>query len=112
MSASSVRWAVAGVLALAAAMAQAGPEEDYQRGLLAFHRGDVTGAMSALKPAAAAGHAPSQTLLAYILDRADFIDEAARLYLLAADQDDPEAVAALGGLYLTGRGGNRNIAPP
>lgn len=60
--------------------------------------------MTALKPPAASGHAPSQALLAFILDRADFLDEAIRLYLLAAAQDDAEAIAALGGLYLTGRG--------
>ena len=104
VSARCTRWIAGWTLALAAAGVAAGPAEDYQRGLLAYQRGDVAAAMAALKPPAASGHAPSQALLAFILDRADFTDEAVRLYLLAAVQDDPEAIAALGGLYLTGRG--------
>jgi TPR repeat protein len=80
------------------------PADDHQRGLLAFRRGDVVAAIAALRPPAQAGHAPSQTLLAFILDRADFTEEAARLYQAAAAQDDAEGHAGLANAYLTGRG--------
>lgn len=89
---------------LAALATAAAPPEDHRRGLQAYQRGDVVGAMAALRPAARAGHAPSQTLLAFILDRADFAEEAAALYRQAAMQDDPQAHAGLANLYLTGRG--------
>lgn len=77
--------------------------EDHQRGLLAYQRGDVVAAMSALRPGAQAGHAPSQSLLGYILDRADYTSEAARLWRLAAAQGDAEAHAGLAEHYLVGR---------
>jgi TPR repeat protein len=86
------------------AAAAATPAEDHLRGLQAYQRGDVVAAMSALRSAARAGHAPGQALLAFILDRADFSDEAAQLYRDAAAQDDMDGHAGLGGLYLTGRG--------
>jgi hypothetical protein len=87
-----------------ATLAAAAPADDHQRGLLAYHRGDVVGAMSALRPAAKAGHAPSQALLALILDRADFTEEAFALYRDAAAQDDAEGHMGVGNACLTGRG--------
>ncbi len=95
-------WLMACLLCIGTAFAA--PPEDFQRGQLAYQRGDVVGAMSTLRPAAAAGHAPSQSLLAYILDRADFGDEALPLYRAAAAQDDAEGHAGLADRYLTGRG--------
>ncbi len=92
------------MLALCVAQARADADDDYRRGLQAFHRGDVATAMATLRPPAKAGHAPSQRLLAYILDRADFTDEAFLLYTSAAAQGDAEANAGLANLYLTGRG--------
>jgi TPR repeat protein len=91
-------------LLVALAVARAAPADDHQRGLQAFHRGDVAAAMAALRPAAAAGHPPSQALLAYIFDRADFVEEAARLYRQAADGGDADGAAGLAGLYVSGRG--------
>lgn len=91
-------------LAFAACDAWGAPADDHQRGVQAYRRGDVVGAIAALRPPAQAGHAPAQTLLAFILDRADFSDEAARLYQAAAAQDDPEGHAGLANAYLTGRG--------
>lgn len=82
----------------------AAPEDDHRRGLLAYQRGDVVAAMAALRAPAQAGYAPAQTLLAFILDRADFVDEALVLYRGAAAQDDAQAHAALAGLHLDGRG--------
>lgn len=96
-------WVIGALLAWASA-AGAAPADDYQRGLQAYQRGDVVAAMSALGGAAKAGHAPSQSLLAFILDRADFIEDAARLYRDAAAQDDLEGLAGLANLHLTGRG--------
>jgi len=82
----------------------AGPPEDYARGLAAYQRGDVVAAMSVLRGAARAGHAPSQVLLAFILDRADFAEDAFALYRDAAAQGDAEGDFNLGNAYLLGRG--------
>jgi TPR repeat protein len=87
-----------------AGAAQAGPLEDHQRGMQAYQRGDVVAAMAALRPAAKAGHAPSQTMLAFILDKADFVEESVALYRAAAEHNDAEGHAGLGNAYLTGRG--------
>lgn len=92
------------LLCLAALAARTAPADDFQRGQLAYHRGDVVGAMSALRPAAQAGHGPSQALLAFILDRADFPEEALVLYRDAAAQGEIEGLAGLANAYLTGRG--------
>jgi TPR repeat protein len=95
-------WALAGWLL--AQTAWAAPADDFQRGQLAYHRGDVVGAMGALRPAAQAGHAPSQVLLAFILERADFSEEAVALYRQAAAQGDAEGHAGLANACLSGRG--------
>lgn len=84
--------------------AVAAPEDDHRRGLEAYHRGDVATAMSVLRAPAKAGHAPSQSLLAFMLDRGDFVEEAAALYRQAAAQDDTDALYALANFHLTGRG--------
>jgi len=92
------------LLALVLTGAGAAPADDHRAGWVAYQRGDVVAAMAALRPAAAAGHAASQALLAFILEHADFIDEAVALYRSAAVQDEPEAHAGLANLYLVGRG--------
>lgn len=95
----------AGFLAAAVSVgAQALPADDHALGLKAYQRGDVAGAMAALRAPARAGHAPSQSLLAFLYDRADFAAEAAALWQQAAAQGDAEAHAGLANLYLTGRG--------
>jgi TPR repeat protein len=43
-------------------------------------------------------------MLAFILDKADFVDEATALYRAAAAQDDADGHAGLAHAYLTGRG--------
>lgn len=92
------------VLLLACAAAVAAPADDHQRGMQAWQRGDVVGAMSELRRAADAGHLPSQTMLAFILDRAGYVDESARLYQAAAERNDAEGHAGLAAALLTGRG--------
>ncbi len=98
-----VTWAVV-LLQCSAAAVFAAPEDDHRRALEAYHRGDVATAMSTLRAPAKAGHAPSQSLLAFMLDRGDFVDEAAALYRQAAAQDDTDALYALANFHLTGRG--------
>lgn len=88
----------------AAAWAAAAPADEHRRAVQAYQRGDVVGAIGALRPAARAGHAPSQVLLAFILDHGDFPEEAAQLYRQAAEQGDAEGHAGLANLLLTGRG--------
>lgn len=100
------RWrgGAGGVLLLLATLAWGAPADEHQRGLGAYHRGDVVTAIAALRPAARAGHAPSQALLAFLLERADVVDEAAALYAAAAAQDDAEGLVGLAQLRLEGRG--------
>ncbi|MGD9832661.1 MAG: tetratricopeptide repeat protein [Piscinibacter sp.] len=92
------------LLQCSVAAAIAAPEDDHRRGLEAYHRGDVATAMAVLRAPAMAGHAPSQSLLAFMLDRGDFVEDAAALYRQAAAQDDTDALYALANFHLTGRG--------
>ena len=96
--------AIAAAGAVCTGAALAAPADDHQRGHRAYLGGDVVEAMRALRVAANAGYAPSQALLAYILDQSDFADEAAALYRQAAEQGDAEGHAGLANLYLVGRG--------
>jgi TPR repeat protein len=100
-------WRQAGVIAglLAGSLgALAAPADDHQRGLQSYQRGDVVAAMATLRGPAQAGYAPSQALLAFILEGADFREEAARLYRDAAAQGNAEGHAGLAGLLISGRG--------
>jgi len=98
----SIACAAVGLLIGASAFAT--PEQDHQAGVQAYARGDVVSAMTVLRAPAKAGHAPSQTFLAFILDRSDFLEQAFSLYRDAAAQDHPEGHAGLANAYLTGRG--------
>jgi uncharacterized protein len=93
-----------GALLTCHGLAQAAPVDDHRRGLQAYHRGDIVGAMAALRAGAKAGHAPSQAMLGYVLDRADFTEEAAAMYRSAALQGDADGHAGLAHLHATGRG--------
>lgn len=105
-------WVQRLLVAVAASMVcgvgTAGPPEDHEAGLQAYRRGDVTGAMLPLRRAADAGHAPSQTLLAFILDSAGLTPEAIALYRRAAEQGHVDAEVALGALLADGRGAAGN----
>lgn len=90
-------------LALSAAAAAA-PQDDFESGRKAFQAGDVVGAMPVLRRAADAGHAPAQSLYAFILDKADFDEEAAKYFRLAAEQGNAEGQYGLGALYAAGEG--------
>ena len=95
--------------ALSAAVA-ATPEEDHRRGEEAFRRGDIVGAMAALRVAAEAGHAPSQVLLGSILDQAELNDEALTWYRKAAQQGDAGGEYGVGTMFLSGEGVGRDAA--
>ena len=91
-----------------AGAAWAAPEDDFRAGSQAFHSGDVVHAMALLKKSADAGHAASQSLLAYILDKAEFNDEAVDYYRKAAAQGDAEGEFGLGSMYAAGEGVKRD----
>ena len=91
------------VAAAGAAMA-ATPEEDFRAGEKAYLSGDVIGAMGALRRAAEAGNAPAQALLAEILNRAQFNEEALGWYRKAAEQGNAAGELGLGSMYLAGDG--------
>lgn len=96
-----------GALALVAAFgtaAAATPEEDFREGEKAYFAGDVIGAMGALRRAAEKDHAPAQALLAEILDRAEFDEEAIAWYRKAAEKGHAPAEFGLGSMYLAGEG--------
>lgn len=97
------RWAGM-LLAMGFASAQAASADEHRLAVQAYQRGDVAGAMAALRAPARAGYAPSQSLLGFILDRADFSTEAAALWRDAAAQGDAQAHAGLADLYRSGRG--------
>lgn len=88
----------------------AAPEEDHQAGEQAYRRGDLVSAMSSLRRAADAGHAPAQVMLAGILDQAEFDAEALGYYRKAADQGSADGQYGVGTMYLAGEGVKRDPA--
>ena len=86
------------------AVSDAAPADDHKRGEQAYRSGDVVAAMAALRRAADQGYAPSQVLLAEILDRAEFDEEAIGWYRKAAEQGDAAGEYGVGTMYLAGEG--------
>lgn len=101
---------IAAGLAAFAACAFAGPQEDYAAGAKAYRAGDVSGAMALLRKSADAGHAPSQVLLADILDKAGFDEEAVAYYRKAAGKGSADGEFGLGAMYASGEGVKRDLA--
>lgn len=97
-------WAALALALAVGAAAAATPEGDFRDGERAYLAGDVIGAMSTLRRAAEKGYAPAQALLAEILDRAEFDEEALAWYRKAAEQGNAAAEFGLGGMYLAGEG--------
>jgi len=87
---------------------RAAPEDDYRSGAEAYRGGDVVAAMALLRTSADAGYAPSQSLLAYILDKSEFDEEAVAYYRKAAAQGDPDGEYGLGSMYAMGEGVKRD----
>lgn len=97
-------------LAGLACMAWAAPDDEFREGSKAYSSGDVVQAMALLRKPADAGHAASQSLLAYILDKSGFNDEALAYYRKAAAQGNADGEFALGSKYASGEGIKRDHA--
>ena len=93
-----------------AAGAAAAPEDEYRAGAASYRSGDVVQAMALLKKPADAGHAGSQALLAYILDKAEFNEEAIAYYRKAAAQGNADGEFGLGSMVAAGDGVKRDLA--
>lgn len=87
----------------------AGADEDYQAGVKSFRDGDVVGAMTPLRAASLAGHAKAQALLAEILDRTDFDEDAIALYRKSAAQGEPDGMFGLGVMVAAGEGTKKDV---
>lgn len=88
----------------------AAPQEDFRVGESAYRAGDVAGALSPLRRAADAGHAPAQALYGHILDVSEFNEEASRYYRQAAEQGNADGQFGLAALYASGEGIERDAA--
>ena len=95
---------------LLAASVWAGPTEDFASGRSAYETGDVRTAISFLRKSADQGHAPSQALLAQILDQAEQNEEAVKYFRLAADQGNADGYYGLATMYASGEGVKRDLA--
>lgn len=87
----------------------AGPEEDFQAGAKSLSAGDIVGSMGPLRKAALAGHAKAQVMLAEILDRSEFDEEAIDLYRKAAEQGNIDGMFGLGAMTVSGEGTKKDI---
>lgn len=94
--------------ALFSAHVWAGAEENFQAGLKSFRDGDVVGAMTPLRAAALENHPKAQALLAEILDRTDFDEDALALYRKSAAQGEPDGMFGLGVMLISGEGGSKD----
>ena len=90
--------------------AWAGPNEDYQTGAKAYREGDLIGAMAPLRRSADAGHAGAQALLGYILDKAEFDEEAVAYFRKSAAQGHADGQYGLGAMYAAGEGVTKDAA--
>ncbi|WP_295005472.1 tetratricopeptide repeat protein [uncultured Dechloromonas sp.] len=87
----------------------AAAEDDYQAGLKSYRNGDIVGAMTPLRQASLEGHAKAQALLAEILDRTDFDEDAIVLYRKSADQGDLDGMFGLGVMIVSGEGTKKDL---
>lgn len=87
----------------------AGAPEDFAAGAKTYAAGDVVGSMPLLRRSADAGYAPAQVLLAEILDRSEFDEEAVSYYRKAADQGNADGQFGLGSMYSIGEGVKKDL---
>jgi len=92
------------LMVMAPVWALGGPVEDYEKGVELYNGGDLNAGMSALRKSAKAGYAPAQAYLGYLLDYAEFDDEAVLMYEAAAEQEHPAGEYGLGEMYTKGEG--------
>lgn len=81
---------------------QADAAADYEEGLAAYRKGDVTGSMSPLKRAADGGIAEAQALYGTLLDSAELDEEALAYLLRAVERGNADGQYGLAKMYLTG----------
>lgn len=91
------------------APAFAGAPEDFAVAAKSYAAGDVVGSMPLLRKSANAGHAPAQVLLADILDRSEFDEEAVVFYRKAAEQGSADGQFGLGSMYSIGEGVKKDL---
>lgn len=96
-------------LVLFSASLFAAAEDDYQAGLKSYRNGDIVGAMAPLRQASLEGHAKAQALLAEILDRTDFDEDAIALYRKSAEQGDLDGMFGLGVMIVSGEGTKKDL---
>ena len=87
----------------------AGAPEDFAAAAKSYAAGDVVGSMPLLRRSADAGHAPAQVLLAEILDRSEFDEEAVAYFRKAADQGHAGGQFGLGSMYSIGEGVKKDL---
>lgn len=103
------------VVALCLALAvstpvRAGAPEDFTAASKSYAAGDVVGSMPLLRRSADVGYAPAQVLLADILDRSEFDEEAVGYYRKAADQGSADGQFGLGSMISIGEGVTKDLA--
>jgi len=108
--AKTCRTVLAGLLVLGCQAVLAGPPEDFSVASKAYASGDLIGSMPVLRRSADAGYAPAQALLAEILYRSEFDEEAVGYYRKAADQGNADGQFGLGSMYSTGEGVKKDLA--
>jgi TPR repeat protein len=84
--------------------------ETYEKGLAAYNRGDLVGALPLFREAAEGGSADAQAWLGYLLDFAEDNAEAVRWYRAAAEQGHAEGLAGLADMYAKGEGVEKDLA--
>lgn len=89
--------------------ANAGPNEDFESGMVSHRRGDFATAMPALRRAADAGHVEAQTVLASILDAAEANEEAVAYYRKAAAAGNVDGIFGLASMLASGEGTKRDV---
>ena len=84
--------------------------ETYEKGLAAYNRGDLVGALPLFREAAEGGSADAQAWLGYLLDFAEDNAEAVRWYRASAEQGHAEGLAGLADMYAKGEGVEKDLA--
>jgi TPR repeat protein len=105
-------FALAGLLLALFAAVEARADEasdTYAKGLAAYNRGDLPGALPLFRQAADAGSADAQAWLGYLLDLAEENVESVRWYRAAAEQGHADGLAGLADMYAKGEGVEKDL---
>ncbi len=95
-------------MALAAPELHADARSDGERGIEEYRKGNLIESMRLLQKSAAAGYAPAQTTLAFILDASEDDAQAFYWYQQAAEAGDAAGMFGLGGMYAKGEGTDKD----